>query len=103
MKLDYSQGNTMLTYQEIMHELTNFYKYLLSELEVDHTSAIEKVTQNIPTIITQEHNEALMTPITQEEVDHDIQELPIGKALGPDGFTTNFFHSCWTMLRDEVW
>jgi len=34
-----------------------------------------------------------MTPIMQEEVDQDIQELPIGKAPGPDGFTTNFFHS----------
>jgi hypothetical protein len=102
-KLDDSQGNTLLTHQEIMHELTDFYKDLLSEPNVDRTSAIEWVTQNIPTIITQEQNEALMTPITQAEVDQAIQELPIGKAPGPDGFTTDFFHSCWPMLREEVW
>jgi hypothetical protein len=36
-------------------------------------------------------------------VDQAIQELPIGKAPGPDGFTTDFFHSYWPMLRDEVW
>jgi DNA repair ATPase RecN len=62
-KLDDSQGNTLLTHQEIMHELTDFYKDLLSKPMVDRTSAIEWVTQNIPTIITQEQNEALMTPI----------------------------------------
>jgi hypothetical protein len=44
-----------------------------------------------------------MTPISQDEVDQAMQELPIGKALDPDGFTTNFFHSCWPMLREEVW
>jgi hypothetical protein len=64
MKLEDSQGNTLLTHQEIMHELSGFYKDLLSEPHVDHTSAIERVTQNIPTLITQEQNEALMTPIT---------------------------------------
>jgi hypothetical protein len=92
MKLDDSQGNTLLTHQEIMHELTDFYMDLLSEPNMDHTSTIERVTKNIPTIITREHNEALMTPVTQAELDQDIQELPTGKAPGPDGFTTDFFH-----------
>jgi hypothetical protein len=44
-----------------------------------------------------------MTPIMQPEVDQDIQELPTSKAPGPDGFTTDFFHPCWPMLREEVW
>jgi hypothetical protein len=44
-----------------------------------------------------------MKPIMQEKVDQAIQELPIGKAPGLDGFTTNFFHSYWPMLREEVW
>jgi hypothetical protein len=61
------------------------------------------VTTNIPTLITLEKNEALMTPISQDEVDLAIQELPTGKVPGPNGFTTNFFHSCWPMLREEVW
>jgi len=51
--MDDSQGNTQLTHQEITHEMTEFYKDLLSEPNVDHTLAIERVTQNISTIITQ--------------------------------------------------
>jgi hypothetical protein len=44
-----------------------------------------------------------MRPITQAEVDQVVQNLPKGKAPGPDGFTTDFFHYCWPMLREEVW
>ena len=25
------------------------------------------------------------------------------KAPGPDGFTVNFFHSCWNLLKFDVW
>jgi len=32
-----------------------------------------------------------MSLITQEEVDQAVKEMPLGKASGPDGFTTNFF------------
>jgi len=63
-KLEDAQGNTLLTHQEISHKCSDFYKDLLSEPKVDRTLAIERVTQNITTIITQEQNEALMTPIT---------------------------------------
>jgi hypothetical protein len=44
-----------------------------------------------------------MRPITEVEVDQVIQYIPKGKAPGPNGFTTNFFHYCWPMLRQEVW
>jgi hypothetical protein len=55
----------------------------------------QKITRHIPSLVTQEQNEALMRPITQEEVDHAVKEMPSGKAPGPDGFTTDFFHHCW--------
>jgi hypothetical protein len=102
-KLENAQGTTLLSHLDITKELTDYYLDLLSEPQVDHAEAIGKVTTNIPTLITQEHNEALMTPISQAEVDQAIQELPTGKAPGPDGFTMDFFHACWPMLRDEVW
>jgi hypothetical protein len=89
-KLENAQGTTLLTHQDITKELTDYYQDLLSEPQEDRAEAIGKVTTNILTLITQEQNEALMTPISQAEVDQAIQELPTGKAPGPDGFTTNF-------------
>jgi hypothetical protein len=76
---------------------------LLLEPIPDRSPAINKVTRHIPTLITQEKNEVLMRPITIEEVDQAIKEMPVGKAPGLDGFTTDFFHHCWPMVREEVW
>jgi hypothetical protein len=29
--------------------------------------------------------------------------MPAGKAPGPDGFTVDFFHHCWDLIRKDVW
>jgi len=39
----------------------------------------------------------------QQEVDTAMQQLKEGKAPGPDGFTTTFFHSFWDLIKEEVW
>jgi hypothetical protein len=44
-----------------------------------------------------------MLPITIEEVDQALHDTPDGKSPGPDGFTMDFFHHCWSMIREEVW
>jgi hypothetical protein len=44
-----------------------------------------------------------MRPITQEEVDQSLRDKPIGKAPVPDGFTLDFFHHCWSIIREDIW
>jgi hypothetical protein len=102
-QLEDAQGNPIREHNQIVEELTNYYKELLTETNVDRKATIEKITRHIPTLVTQEKNEALMRPITQEEVDHAVKEMAPGKVPGPDGFTTDFFHHCWDMIREEVW
>ena len=58
--------------------------------------------QHVPALITREKNSALL-PITIEEVDQALQDTPRCKAPDPDGFTSDFFHHCWPMIRVEVW
>lgn len=55
--------------------------------------AIGKITDNIPKLITEEHNQFLLRPVDLQEVENAIHQLKEGKASGPDGFTSNFFHN----------
>jgi hypothetical protein len=99
-----------------MHKVTQFWimkklkqnwsiitKSFYQNLQLTEHQAINRVTQHIPALITPEQNQALMRPIMQEEVDQEVKEMPLGKSPGPDGFTTDFFHHCWSMIREEVW
>lgn len=87
----------------IEQELLSFYRSLLTEPQADRMEAIQKITQHIPKLVTSAHNDSLMRTITMEEVGQAVMEMPAGKSPGPDGFTTDFFHSCWPIIKQEVW
>ena len=44
-----------------------------------------------------------MRSITLQEVEKTINQMKKEKAPSLDGFTVNFFHSCWDMLKHEIW
>jgi hypothetical protein len=101
--LEDSQGNPIREHSQIEAELTNYYWDLLTKTREERMKSIQRVTRHIPSLVTPEQNLALTQPITQEEVDQAIKSMPPGKAPGPDGFTTDFFHHCWDLVREEVW
>eukprot|EP00253_Pinus_taeda_P005752 PITA_05752 len=96
-------GVKVETHEEIEEELLNHFKQIHKDQGEDRRQAIRKITNNIPKIITEDQNELLMHPILPQEVDEAMKQLKEGKAPGPDGFTTTFFHSFWDMLKEEVW
>jgi hypothetical protein len=102
-QLEDAQGNPIREHKLIAGELNSYYKELLMETNENREDAIQKITRHIPKLVTQEQNEALMRPITQDEVDKEVKDMPSGKSPGPDGFTTDFFHHCWDLIKEEVW
>jgi hypothetical protein len=36
-------------------------------------------------------------------VDEAVKDMPPGKSPGSDGFTPDFFHHCWDMIKKDVW
>jgi hypothetical protein len=101
--LEDAQGIPIRDHDQIAEELNSYYKDLLTETNVNREEAIQKITKHIPPLVTPEQNRALLRPITQAEVDLAVKEMPPGKAPGPDGFTMDFFHHCWDMIKEEVW
>eukprot|EP00253_Pinus_taeda_P028889 PITA_28889 len=72
-------------------------------LKEDRRPTIDRITQNVPKLITEEQNELLLRPILTQEVDTAMSQLKEGKAAGPYGFTTTFFHTFWELIKLEVW
>jgi len=90
-------------HEEIEEEFLNHFKQVHLEPNADRQPVIEIITHNVPKLITEEQNELLLRPILSQEVDTAMSQLKEGKALGPNGFTTAFFHTLWELIKLEVW
>ena len=96
-------GETIHSHGDVETTLIDYFQNLLTEPLLDRHEAINKVTWHVPSFVTQEKNAALLQPFTIEEVNQALQDTTKCKAPGPDSFTNNFFHHCWSMIRTEVW
>ena len=43
-----------------------------------------------------------MQPISLQQVEVPVEQMVDGTSPGPDGFTIDFFHHCWDLLKEEV-
>eukprot|EP00253_Pinus_taeda_P032855 PITA_32855 len=96
------EGEKLEKHEEIEAELLNHFKKVHKEPSIDRTQAICNITSNIPKLVTDQHNQMLLKPVDLQEVDSTVKQLKSGKAPGPDGFTSNFFHHFWELIRQEV-
>jgi len=97
------QGERMEKHEDIERELTKHFKIVHEEPPTDRQPAINEILQHIPRIITEEHNQLLLQPVTMMELESASAQLKDGKAAGPDGFTSNFYHQFWDLIKEEVW
>ena len=74
----------------------------MEELDLDRSVEMKEILDNIPCLVTQEKNELLLRPIEMVELEEAVKQLKNEKASDPDGFTTNFFHPCWHIIKEEV-
>jgi len=57
------EGAKVEKHEEIEEELLNHFQQVHHEPMIDRQQAIRKITSNVPKLITEEHNELLMSPI----------------------------------------
>ena len=101
-KLHTDSGDTLEDHQDISNELTHHFSQLLSEPNHNRLEEISKVTHYIPPLVNSNHSHSLMQPISLQEVEVAMKQMVDGTAPGLDGFTIDFFHHCWDLLKDEV-
>ena len=93
MTLQNNQGDCISTHNGIENMLNNHYSMLLHELVLDRETAIDKIVYHNPKLVTDDQNASLLQPITVNEVEVAVQDMPDGKSLGLDGFTVDLFHA----------
>ena len=97
------QGERVETHEDMEKELTHYFQDILKDPEGNREAEIRAITQHIPRIITDEHNNKLLQPTSLKEIEEAMNQLKDDKAPGPDGFTANFFHEFWELIKVEVW
>lgn len=97
------EGEKVETHEDIESEILNYFKQAHQEPQIGKSQAIEKITRNIPKVITEEHNQLLLRPVDLQEVETIVRQLKEGKAPSLDGFTSKLFHNFWELIKLEVW
>lgn len=70
----------MEKHEDIEEEFINHFKKVHQEPQIDRMQVIEKITKNIPKIITEEHNQLLLRSVSLQEVENVVRQLKEGKA-----------------------
>eukprot|EP00253_Pinus_taeda_P003713 PITA_03713 len=102
-QLNNAQGEKIETQEGIEKEFLQYFKAMSQEPNINRSEEIDRIARNIPRLITEDHNTLLLKPISLQEVEMAANSLKAGKAPGPDGFTSNFFHHFWELIKWEVW
>jgi len=103
LKIKYQDGIECESHQEIESAMVRHFHEIAQELHKDRSNSIQRITHHIPRLVTEEQNILLNKPISTEEVDQALQEMPSGKAPGPDGFTVEFFKSYSKIVKHDIY
>ena len=88
--------------REIEAELTQHFSEILSEDGGEKSCDIERISNLVPRAVTAENNEMMTKPIGLQDVEEAVNQMALGKSPRPDGFTTNFFHHFWDLVKEDV-
>ena len=94
-RLKREDGSIAKTQEELESTLNSYFSKLLQGPERDREEAQREVLSHIPKLIIDDHNQILGKAIEIMELETTVKQMEKHKALGMDGFTTNFFHACW--------
>jgi len=96
------EGNKVTRQDELEHLLVEHFKDILSEPNVNQSEDIDKTCHLIPKKVSRDQNLALLRVIAKEELEETINKMSKNKALGPDGFTIEFYQVTWSFVGKDL-
>ncbi|XP_062005887.1 uncharacterized protein LOC133723071 [Rosa rugosa] len=86
---------------EVQRLLMLYFQNIFSAEQVDE-EAIEAVIDSTPCKVTQQMNEALLLPYTDEEIKAALFQMHPSKSPGPDGMSPFFYQKYWHIVSQDV-
>ena len=81
--------------------ITEFYKGLFGPHTSNSFSLDETLRHDIPQV-SEEENEMLTDPFSEEEVKMAVFDMEHNKAPGPDGFPAYFYQFFWNVIKPDL-
>ncbi|VFQ75956.1 unnamed protein product [Cuscuta campestris] len=99
-KIKSNTGQWLTSHADISHEAVTFFHNLFSAESTATTDF--GVLDCVPNLVTEEDNHMLVAQPDLEEIKNAVFALDPNSAAGPDGFTGQFYQSCWSIINKEV-
>ncbi|KAK3909916.1 Transposon TX1 uncharacterized 149 kDa protein [Frankliniella fusca] len=96
-------GVVLTNQDDLLRHAQQHYQHVLGAPPADqqpvHHSILDEV---VTTSVTAEDNEALLKPVTKEELAEALRLSPRGRSPGEDGLTAEFYVTTWSVLGDDL-
>ncbi|KAL0865946.1 hypothetical protein Bca101_045064 [Brassica carinata] len=96
-------GSIVTKEEDIKKEAERFFTELLTHRPSDYeTPTVEELQDLLQFQCSEVDQEKLISEVTAEEVKTVVFKMPSNKSPGPDGYTTEFFKSAWSIIGEDV-
>ncbi|XP_057803363.1 uncharacterized protein LOC131018665 [Salvia miltiorrhiza] len=95
-------GTTCVDQVAISRHIVEYFSTLFTENRQAQASIVD-VEAVLDHSITDQDNELLSRIPDEEEITAAVFQMDSHSSPGPDGFSGKFFHSCWDIIKVDVW
>ncbi|KAL0284497.1 UNVERIFIED_CONTAM: hypothetical protein Sradi_7195800 [Sesamum radiatum] len=95
-------GQTLTHQSDVTNEFIRYYQELLGGRPRDRFIDLRHLRPWARHILTETEAEALVLPVSPDEVKQALFDIDESKAPGPDGYSAGFFKAAWPVIGGEV-
>ncbi|KAL0292806.1 UNVERIFIED_CONTAM: hypothetical protein Sradi_6971300 [Sesamum radiatum] len=99
----YNSAGEMLTEQSLVAaEFVSYFQSMLGGVRRASSINCDFLQPHLKHILNTEEADALVRPITHEEIREAFYDISEDSAPGPDGYTSGFFKAAWSEIGDDI-
>lgn len=102
-KLIDEQRRVWLVQKDLGRVAEEYFKRLFSSEDVGVTIEDAEISLDSFPKILHEQNEALVAPVSREELYKAVMDINLHKCPGPDGMSGFFYHQFWDVIGEDVY